>query len=140
MKPKAFFALVFISVAILVGTALVVFFKTAPSPEEKRQIEILSGQLFVFNGTTNELKRFRTMAGFCRQHEIAHYFPLVAGHFERYRWPKDRPVQVREKPDKIIVTWPVPPEALKYRWRPDFWHQVIIDKKEFKVISTCQGG
>lgn len=56
------------------GIALAVL-RSSPSTtaEEQKQMDILSGQLFVFGGITNEIKRTRTIKAFDEQHEMARY-------------------------------------------------------------------
>lgn len=104
-------------------------------------MDILSGQLFVFDGVTNTIKRTRSFSTFEKQHEMMPYLQLLSPHFERYNWPKVRPVWVFDLGDQINVIWPLPPEVENkpIRWGPDFEHAALIDKKEMRIISLSQG-
>ena len=140
MKAKTISAIFAVS-AVISAVVLYGFYRiSAPSPAEKRKIEVLSDQSFVFNGKTNKLTRFRTVGGFCGQNEFAPCLMAVSDYFEKYHWPKDRPVQILEKPDCVIITWPVPPEVEKFRFRPDYWFRAYVDKKTLKIVRLLQGG
>lgn len=128
--------------AAVAGVAFAVFRSVPPStPEERKQMDILTGQLFVFNGVTNEINRARTINAFDEQHEVLVYLRLISDCFEQYQWPKDRPVRVVDRGERIVVTWPLPPEieSQPIRWGPDYLHQAVIDKKDRKIIRLSQG-
>lgn len=138
---KARFAL-FAAIPVLAVIAFATL-RSEPSPtdEERKQMDILSGQLFVFDGATNTIKRTRSFSAFEKQHEMMPYLQLLSPQFERYNWPKDRPVRVFDLGDQINVIWPLPPEVENkpIRWGPDFEHAALIDKKERKIMSLSQG-
>lgn len=125
---------VLISVVCLTGSTT--------TEEERKQIEMLTGQLFVFDGVTNEIKRARSIAAFDGQHEMVPYLRLLAPYFEQYNWPKDRPVRILDQGDRIDVYWPFPPEIENqpFLFRPDCLYYSPIDKKEKKVITFGLGG
>lgn len=120
------------------------FLRSGPTPteEERKQMAVLTGQLFVFNGVTNEIKRARSIAAFDGQHEMVPYLRLLAPYFEQYNWPKDRPVRILDQGDRIDVFWPFPPEIENdpFLLRPDCIYYSPIDKREMKVIFFALGG
>lgn len=113
-----------------------------PTEAERRQMDVLSGQLFVFDGVTNIVRKKRTIDAFDGQHEMVPYLRLLAPYFERYDWPKDRPVRILDQGDRIDVYWPFPPEIENQPtlFRPDCLYYSPIDKKEKKVITFGLGG
>lgn len=112
------------------------------SPQERKQMDVLSGQLFVFDGVTNEIRRTRSFSAFEKQHKMMPYLQILSPHFERYNWPKDRPVRVTDWGDQIGVVWPLPPEIENQpiRWGGAYWRAALIDKKAMKIVSISQGG
>ena len=139
--------LIAIMVLVLAGAVITILFTTSssgpePTSDERKQMDILSGQLFVFAGVTNTVKRKRSIAAFDGQHEMIPYLRLLAPYFERYSWPKDRPVRIRDQGDRIDVVWPFPPEIENdpFLLRPDCIYYSPIDKREMKVIFFALGG
>ena len=102
---------------------------------------VLSDQLFVFDGVTNRIKRTRTIDAFDRQHEMIPYLRLVSTWFETFDMPKDRPVSVMVRGDRILVTWPISleEESRPIRWGPSYAHRAYIDKKTMSVLKVSQG-
>lgn len=138
---KTIFSL-FAAVAVLAGVTCVIL-RLGPSPtkEERKQMDVLSGQLFVFEGKTNEIKNARTISAFDGQHELMPYMRVLSPVFKKSQWPKGSPIRVFDLGDMVNVIIPLPPEIEKQpiRWGPDYFLAVLIDKKEGKIISLCQG-
>jgi len=146
--------------AVIVAIAGVAFtiFRSDPLPtaEERKQMEILTGQLFefggvtngitrlipVFVGATNQIQRARTVAAFDGQHEAVRYLRVAADFLEKHDWPKDRPVRIVDFGDCIAVRCPLPPEVENQpiRWGADYLYSVLIDKKSLTILSISQGG
>ena len=114
---------------------------SAPTEKERNQMTVLSDQLFVFDGVTNRIKRTRTIDAFDRQHEMIPYLRLVSTWFETFDMPKDRPVSVMVRGDRILVTWPISleEESRPIRWGPSYAHRAYIDKKTMSVLKVSQG-
>lgn len=124
--------LLFITILIAVGVVFAVFgTSSSPTAEERKQMDILTGQLFVFNGVTNEIKRARTIAAFDAQHEVIPCLRTVAGLLDTNNWPKNRPLRITDRGDKIHVVWPLPPEIENQpiRWGADYVYATFIDKQ-----------
>ena len=132
----------FFAVLIIVGVAFVVF-RSGPSPteEERKQLDVLTGQLFVFNGVTNEIREAQTIAEFDGQHEMVPYLRMITEYMESKNWNKDRPLRLTEYGNRLFVTFPLPPEVENkpIRWGPDYLYQVLIDKQKMTIVFTSQG-
>ena len=132
-----------ILMALAAISILFVVRRSAPHPSkaEQRQMDILTGQLFVFDGATNEIGGARTIASFDSQHEMVPYLRLVSDFCEKKQWPKDRPIRVSDIGHKISVIWPLPPEIERQpiRWGPEWCFAALIDKEERKVVALYQG-
>ena len=106
-----------LAVLAIVGVAIVIF-RSGPRPtaDERKQMDVLTGQSFVIweeyhnrgFSKQQEVKPFRTIAEFDGQHRAIPWLRFVASRFERYGWPKDRPVVVEFQDDRVVVTWSVP--------------------------------
>ncbi len=131
-----------ITILIAVGVVSAVF-RAGPSPtaEERKQMDILTGQLFVFNGATNEIRQSRTIAEFDGQHEMIPYLRIITEYIESKNWNKDRPLRLTEYGNRLFVTFPLPPEVENQpiRWGPDYLYQVLIDKQKMVIVFTSQG-
>ena len=143
MTPKHTI-LLFAAIAVL-AVAVMSFsiFRTGSSPtaEERKQMDILTGQLFVFNGATNEIRQSRTIAEFDGQHEMIPYLRIITEYIESKNWNKDRPLRLTEYGNRLFVTFPLPPEVENQpiRWGPDYLYQVLIDKQKMVIVFTSQG-
>lgn len=147
----------FVVTVAIAGIAFVIF-RPGPSPtaEERKQMDILTGQLFeyggvtngitrllpVFDGTTNQIRRARTVAAFDGQHEAVRYLRVAADFLEKHDWPKDRPVRIVDFGDCVSVRCPLPPEIENQpiRWGGDYLYAVLIDKKSLTILRIGQGG
>ena len=134
--------------ALLSAGVLLAFVRIlAPSPnlteEERNEMSVLCGQLFVFQSETNVISMCPTMIDFERQSGMVPYLRLVASSvFQRVNWPKNVPVEIDETPDTITITWPFPPttgKKPKVLWGPDFSYRAIIDKETKTVVTIIQG-
>lgn len=125
-----------------VGIALSVrHHNPSPTAEERKQMNILDGQLFVFDGITNEIKRTRTITAFDEQHEMVRYLRVVSFIVAENNWPHDRPLRVTDLGDEIQVIWPLPPdiENKPIRWGADWVYAALVDKHELKLLDYCLG-
>ena len=147
-KRLCFLGLALAFVGLVIFVVLTILFQSAPQPteEERKQMDILSGQRFFFQDRCAEtyaeartetvtIKKARSIAEFDAQHEAIPYLRLVSNLFERYDWPKDRLVAVFNVPMGVMVTWPLPPEAeqaqAKGIW--SFPHQAVIYTNDMRI-------
>lgn len=134
--------LVFVLLLVGVVTAIAIL-RSGPTPteEERKQMAVLTGQLFVFNGVTNEINRARSIDAFDRQHEMVPYLRLITEYMESIKWDKDSPLRLTDYGYRLFVTFPPPPEVENQpiRWGADYLHQIRIDKQK-KVIDLISQG
>ena len=64
----------------------------------------------------------------------------VARYFSALEWPENRPVEVMETDDEIVITWPLSPEleALD-AYKPDYTARAFLDKNS-KEVRLFVGG
>ena len=111
-----------------------------PTDEEQKQMDALADWSFVFEGTTNRIKKTRTISAFDGQHEMVPYLRILSPYFEQEQAIKNRPVDVVIRDDQVIVvTWPVPLEIEKLLWRADFTLRVLVDRKRMVVLDVYGG-
>lgn len=142
MKPSLrCLSLAAVGSSILVAVVFLSF-PSGPEPteEERNQMNSLADWSFVFGGTTNTIRRARTISAFDEQHELIPYLRLVSTWFDKYSYLKGRPVDVTLHGDIIVVTWPVRPEIELFLWRADYSLRIRIDKKEMVVLGVTAGG
>ena len=135
-------------VVLAIGGISFAFFRTEPSPtaEERKQMDVLTGRKFLFRDTydetyarysykTIEVKKYRTLEAFDRQHEAVPYLRLVSHLFERYNWPKENPVSVDVLPLGVSVTWPLSPEIERTGGNNGwpYLHQAIVYTNDMKI-------
>ena len=103
-----------------------------PTEEERKQMDILTGQLFEIDGRTNEIISARTLAAFDRQHDVIPCLRTVADLLATNNWPKNRPLRVTDLGDEFLVVWPLPPEieSQPIRWSADFVYATTIKKRK----------
>ena len=70
------------------------------------------------------------------------YLGLVAEKFRVYNWPKEWPVRINETETAVIITWPSEGEFLEERrslWSAPYLLEVVIDKKNMRIVSALRG-